>query len=124
MTPAQRIEAYVRLRDYKKKCEDDFKKAMERTNQAMEKLGNELLQDLETSGAQSLACGSGTAYKSVEFSVSVEDREAFMKFVKAGSWDAIDIKANKSFVRDCLERGEIVPGVKTTQFAKVGVRRS
>ncbi len=124
MTPAQRVEAYIRLRDYKKQCEEKFKKAMERTNQAMEKLGNEMLQDLDTSGAQSLACSAGTVYRSVELSVTVEDREAFMKFVKAGGWDALDVKANKTFVRDCLENGQFVPGVKTTQFAKVGVRRS
>ena len=125
MTPAQRIEAYVRLRDYKKQQQEAFAKSMERTNQAMQLLENQLLQDLDASGAQSLACGAGTVYRTIQLSATVEDREEFMKHVRAhDNWDILDVKANKTAVREILEAGGSVPGVKITQYAQVGIRRA
>lgn len=125
MTPAQRVEAYIKLRDFKQKAEEDFKKSLTRVNEAMQRLENELLGDLNTNGADSLACPAGTVYRRRELSASVEDRNKFIEFVNGeGGWDALDVRANKTYVKERIEAGEPVPGVKVSQIDKVGIRRS
>jgi hypothetical protein len=126
LTPAERVAAYVRLRDYKRAAEEEFKKSLSRVVEAMNKLEAELLNDLDTVGGNSLACDGGTVYKRIELSATVENREAFLGYCADNSvWEAMDIKANKTFVKDFMERnGASLPGVKVTQMATVGVRRS
>lgn len=126
LTPAERVAAYIRLRDYKKAAEEEFKNSLKRVNDAMEKLEGELLNDLNASGANSLSCDAGTVYKNTQLSATVENREAFREYVvKNDLWEAMDIKANKTFVKEFMEReGTPLPGVKVTQIATVGVRRS
>ena len=126
LTPAERVAAYIRLRDYKKAAEEEFKKSLKRVIDAMEKLEVELLNDLNASGANSLSCDAGTVYKNTQFSATVENREAFREYVvKNDLWEAMDIRANKTFVKEFMEReGTPLPGVKVTQIATVGVRRS
>lgn len=126
MTPAQKVAAYIRLRDYKKAAEDEFKKSLQRTLDAMEKLEAEMLDHLNTTGAKSLACDDGTVYKNIQVSATVENREAFREYVQAHDlWEAMDIRANKTFVREFMEKtGTPLPGVKVTSIATVGVRRS
>lgn len=126
LTPAEKVAAYIRLRDYKAQAEEEFKKSMQRVYDGMGKLENELLQDLRDCGADSLACPAGTVYQNTQMSASVENRDAFMNHVrKNGLWEALDVKANKTFIRDYMtEHAEVFPGVKVSQRATVGVRRS
>ena len=126
LTPAERVAAYIRLRDYKKAAEEEFKNSLKRVIDAMEKLESELLNDLNASGANSLSCDAGTVYKNTQLSATVENREAFREYVvKNDLWEAMDIRANKTFVKEFMEReGTPLPGVKVTQIATVGVRRS
>lgn len=126
LTPAEKVAAYIYLRDHKKAAEDEFKKSLERTTQAMEKLEGELLQHLQETGAQSLACEAGTVYRNTQLNATVENRDDFLKFInKHKAWEALDVKANKTFVREYMEEhGDVIPGVKVTQRATVGVRRS
>lgn len=125
MTPAQKVAAYIKLRDYKKAAEEEFKNSLKRTNDAMEKLEGDLLNHLNETGANSLACDEGTVYKNVQVSATVENREVFRAYIEENDlWEAADIRANKTFVRDFMDRmGTPVPGVKVTQVATVGVRR-
>jgi hypothetical protein len=127
MTPADMVSHYIRLRDYKKAADEEYKKSMERVNQAMDKLESQLLAHLQETGAQSLACAQGTVYRNTQYSASVESRDTFMEWVLADPerLEALDVKANKTFVKDMAnEKGEVPPGVKFTQMHTVGVRRS
>lgn len=126
LTPAEKVAAYIRLRDYKAQAEEEFKKSMKRVYDGMDKLENELLQDLRDLGADSLACPQGTVYQNTQMSTTVENRDAFMDHVRAHDlWEALDVKANKTFIRDYMtEHAEAFPGVKVSQRATVGVRRS
>lgn len=126
LTPAQMVAAYIKLRDYKKAAEDEFKKSMSRTVEAMEKLEATLLDQLNQTGANSLSCDDGTVYRNMQMSATVENREAFREYVQAHDlWEAMDIRANKTFVKEFMERnGTPLPGIKVTQLATVGVRRS
>lgn len=125
MTPAEKVAAYIKLRDFKKNAEDEFKKSMERPNAAMDKIEAELLDELNKTGADSISCPQGTVYKNTQVSTTVEDRITFLKWLRAGGeWDAADIKGNKTFIKEYAEKnGELPPGVKMTQMATVGIRR-
>ncbi len=123
--PAALVEMYIALRDAKKKADDEFKKSMERTNQGLEKLENLLLAKLQELDCDSLACKSGTVYRNTQNSATVEDKEAFREWLlKNGEWAAADMRANKAVVREMLEAGKEVPGVKFTSILTVGVRRA
>lgn len=125
LTPGQLVEAYVKLRDHKKQAEEAFKKSLERTIQAMDKIEAMLLDALNVAGADSLACPGGTAYKNTQTSATVKNRDAFLKHViEHEAWDGLDVKANKTYVKEYIaETGETVPGVEVTEILTVGVRR-
>lgn len=126
LTPAQKVAAFIKLRDYKKAAEDEFRLSLQRTVDAMAKLEAEMLDYLNTSGANSLSCDDGTVYKNTQMSATVENREAFKDYcIEHDLWEAMDIRANKTFVREFMEKnGTPLPGVKVTTIATVGVRRS
>lgn len=123
-TPAEMVRQYITLRDHKKAADAEFKKSMERVNLAMQRLEGELLQHLQDTGADSLACEAGTVYRNTQNSATVKDVGAFREWVvEHDNWDAVDLRANKVAIQQLLEDGIEVPGVKFTSVHTVGVRR-
>jgi hypothetical protein len=125
MTLADKIANYITIRDYKKKADDQFKKAMEKPNAALAKLEAEILGELDAAGIQSSnAKGVGTAYVRVATSMTTESRDDLLKWaVKNRELDALDIRPNKTIIQEKLAKGEVVPGVKITQTRLIGVRK-
>lgn len=125
-TPAELVEAYIMLRDKKEAAQAEFKKSLETTNKIMETLEGILLQRLEELGVDSLtAKGIGTVYRNTQDSCSVQDKATFKEWVEeTGNWDVVDMRANKTIVRDMLNKGEQVPGVKFSSIHTVGIRRA
>lgn len=125
MTPAAMVENYIKLRDYKKAAEDEFKKSLERVVQGMDKLESMILAHLNDTGLENIKCEAGTAYRKTDYSATVKDRDAFLKFIQeSGLWDLLDARANKKFVREFTEKTAMVPGVDLSSISSVGVRRS
>jgi hypothetical protein len=122
MNTQEKIEAYIRLRNHKKQAKEEFEKSLEKVNAAMEVLENQLLADLNELGSESVRSKSGTVYKRVETSVSVEDKEAFRAFAEEYGPEIMDVRANKTVVRELTESGVTVPGVKITSTTLIGVR--
>lgn len=125
-TPAELVEAYIKLRDKKEAANAEFKKSLEATNQVMTMLEGLLLTKLEELGVDSLSAkGIGTVYRNTSDSATVQDRQMFREWVEATcNWEAVDLRANKTVVRDMLNKGEAVPGVKFTSTHTVGIRRA
>lgn len=124
-TPAEMVELYIKLRDHKKAAEDEFHNSMERTRLGMEKLESMILAHLNDNGLDNIKCAAGTAYRKTEYSATVKDREAFLKFIQeSGLWDLLDARANKKFTREYTEKVAMVPGVEMSSISNVGVRRS
>ena len=122
--PQERIDSYVKLRDYKKEADALFKKSMERVNQAMTKLEGQLAKDLEDSGGTSLSGASGVVYFTTKSTASVKDRDEFLKFVfQTKNLELLDVRANKKIVRELGAEGTAVPGVTYTEIRQIGVRR-
>jgi len=125
MSPGNATEMYIKLRDTKKEKDEAHKESLKKLVMAMDRIEAGLLEFLNTSGAQSIASAAGTAYKSTKVSASVEDKNAFMAFVKeTEQFEALDVKANTTFVKDYMEDNqEAPPGVKVSQMNTIGVQR-
>jgi len=124
-TPAELVEAYIKLRDKKEAAQAEFKKSLEGTNKIMGMLEGILLEKLQELGVDSLSAkGIGVVYRNTQHSATVEDKAAFREFVEStNNWDVCDLRANKVAVREMLEAGDPVPGVKFTSVHTVGIRR-
>ena len=124
-TLAKKVEQFIKLRDHKTTAKKEFDKSMERINQAIDKLEGEILGSLQEQGLKNIKTDAGTAYQNTMSSASVNDREAFEEWAeKTGNRGAMDIRANKKAIRELLDEGVNVPGVKYSERVTIGVRRS
>lgn len=126
LKPSQMVALYVKCRDELKVRNDAHKQSVQKIVDVMTKLEGLMLEHLNQTGADSLASPAGTVYKRTETSCTVEDKTAFEEWARdQDSWDALDVKANKTAVKALIDAGKpLPPGVKVTQVALVGVRRS
>ncbi len=124
-TPQDRVKNFVRLRDYKKAADAEFKRSMKRVNDAMAKLEGELMKDLAASGGNSISGEAGVVYIKTVSTATVKDRSEFLRFALSSTenLEALDVRANKKIVRELAEKGTVVPGVNYTELKSVGVRR-
>jgi hypothetical protein len=120
------VEKYVKIRDKKAEIAAEQKKVMERINGALKKLEAAMMQEMQTAGAESIRTAAGTCYVSTKTTAKVQDREAFLDFVREnGAWDFIESRANPKAVEEYVgEHEELPPGVTTTRYSSVNVRRA
>jgi len=120
------VEKYVQLRDKKAELDKAHKEKMAKFNDAMKELESRLLDNLNTMGVESARTPNGTAYRTVRSSVKVEDRDAFLQFVKEnGQWEFLESRANKPAVENYLEeQEELPPGLTINRQSVVNIRRS
>lgn len=122
----KRVGQYVQLRDKIKELDDAHKEGMKPYREALEKLGNILLNHLNDMNAESIKASAGTFFKTTKKSASLDDPEAFMRFVTTnGFFDMLDRKANVTAVEEFIEANKTLPpGVKFSTRVEVNVRRS
>ena len=120
------VDKYVQLRDKKSELDTAHKERMAKYNHAMKELESRLLDQLNTLGVESARTPSGTAYRSIRSSVKVDDRDAFISFVRDNDgWDFVESRPNKSAVESYLEeQQELPPGVSMIGKFVVKIRRS
>ena len=124
MTLDQMIENYVKIRDAKAEAKKAFDKETERMTQAMVKLEGMFTKQLDDLGVESFRSEHGTVFKKLRSSVSIADRDEFYQWaVSNDELGAIDMKANAKAVRELLQKGTQVPGVKYSESYQIGVRR-
>ena len=124
LTTAQKIETYLKLRDHKEAANKEFKKSMERVNQAMEVLEGELLKAMQDDGENSKTTDDGTVYIRVVSNMKTTDRDAFLKYcLQNKELDLMDIRPNRSVMKEKMEKGEHVDGVDVTSTQLIGVRK-
>lgn len=120
------VGKYIELRDKIKSLDDTHKETMKPYREALDTLNNMLLGHLNEVKTDSAKTANGTVYKTVKKSASLEDPDAFMKYViDNNAWDLMDRKANAVAVEDFIKANQTTPpGVKFTTRHEVGVRRS
>lgn len=120
------VAAYVRLRDQKAELKAQQAEVMKPYDEALAKLEAEALQILSDTGVESMKTSAGTVYKSVATSATVQDKSAFMGYIKEHqAFDLLDVRANKTAVQDFVtENQDTPPGVVIRREMKVGFRRA
>lgn len=120
------VAAYVRLRDQKSELKAQQAEAMKPYDEALAKLEAEALQILSDTGVESMKTSAGTVYKSVATSATVQDKSAFMDYIREHlAFDLLDVRANKTAVQDFVtENQDTPPGVVIRREMKVGFRRA
>lgn len=127
ITDAQLVEKYLALKAKVASMSEAFDAQVKPYKDGMATIENALLALLNERGADNTKTENGTAYKSTLLNVKVIDQAAFLKFCteQGGSAEMMDIKALKDPVKDWIEEtGNPPPGVETSQFVRVNVRRS
>lgn len=120
------VAAYVRLRDQKAELKAQQAEVMKPYDEALAKLEAEALQILSDTGVESMKTSAGTVYKSVATSATVQDKSAFMDYIREHlAFDLLDVRANKTAVQDFVtENQDTPPGVVIRREMKVGFRRA
>lgn len=116
---------YVELRDKIAEMKAKLKEDLKPYQKGIEDLDAILLKALQDQGAKSIVTASGTVYQRTERSATIKDKIAFIDFISGGShWDLVDWRANKVNVFDYEQENNVaVPGVNTSAFMTIGVRR-
>lgn len=122
----KRALQYVQLRDMiaaKKKQQKEELKPLE---DMLDKLNSILLGYLNSTNQNSANTDGGTVYRTLKYSATLADGDAFMRHViGTESWDLLDRKANKTAVKEFIEKNNAPPpGVNYTSEYEVGVRRA
>ena len=114
------IEYYIQLRDRKKDMQARHKQELEPIEGGLMKLEAMLQARLDEMGVDKMGGDTGTVFTKVNTSVTVEDWESVVNYVKSNdAFDLLDRRVNKSAAQ---ERGD-VPGLRTSQMKTVQVRR-
>jgi len=121
----QLIDKYIQLRDRKSEIKERYETAVAQIDEAMEKVENVILAHLNQHNVDSVAGSTGTAFKQSVTSATVQDRDAFMAYVRENdAWHLLDARANKTAVAEYKRDKEAIPpGVNWREEIVVRVRR-
>lgn len=124
--PSELIQEYIHLRDGKKAAEDAIKTWLNNNfNHRMDRIETELMAFLNDAKSDSVKSEHGTAFKRTETSVTVANSSEFSRFVISEElWELIDFRANKTAVKEYLEKTEALPpGVNLSAVTVLSVRK-
>lgn len=116
LTEGEKIDVYVQLREHKQAAEKEFKKSMERVNEAMAKIEADLLEAFEQRGVTSSKGKSGgTAFVKRRSNFKTVDRDAFLKYCfRHKNLELMDVRPNRTVMSELLEEGVVVDGVESS----------
>jgi hypothetical protein len=115
----------VALRDKIKSLNDANKLAMKPYNEMADKMDALMLARLDELGLDSASTEHGTIFPLERWSASAEDPAAFKDYcLENDEWELADIKPNITAIREYLAKNQTLPpGVKTSVFRDLGLRR-
>lgn len=125
-TDEQLIAKHFELEAVLKRREEDRDKEDKAFKDAIVTIKAVLQQRLIERGANHTATDSGTAYLSDILNVKVTDRAEFIKYAMNGGEDMLLASAQKDAVKTYMQmhEGQNPPGVETSVFTKLNIRRS
>lgn len=124
MTPAALIEKYIALRNKKADIEKRHSAELLPYNEVMGRIENELLLHLQSTKLDSVAGPSGTAYKQLNTSVTVDDWARTLPYIKDNDlWDLLEARVAKRATLETIEETKkMIPGVRISQVQVLRVR--
>jgi hypothetical protein len=81
---------------------------------------------MQATGLENLPGGGGTAYRTTRTSVTVDDWDTFLGWVREhNAWHTLERRASKLAVEEYLEeQQELPPGLSLARAVAVNVRKS
>lgn len=121
----ERVQQYITVRDAIKHMDEEHEKKKAPFVTVLKELEGRLSKFLADNKVQHVATANGTCYRSVRYTASLADPEAFMNFVITNQkFDLLDRRANSTAVRDYIESNNAPPpGCNLNAIESVGVRR-
>ena len=87
----QLVDKYIRIRDKKAEVQKTQKAELARFDEALHTIERVFLTFMQENNVDSLNTNHGTAYKRVQTSCTIADRDAFLNFVREGdNWAFAD----------------------------------
>jgi phosphopantetheine adenylyltransferase len=120
------VDAYVKLRDRKAQLKKEHDAKVAPIAEKMAQIEAFLLTQAKNQGVQSFKTEAGTAYKSQDTSVTVADKDAYLRFINENNfWHGLDVKANKTAVIEYMAEhdGDLPPGLNYRAEDVINVRR-
>ena len=119
------IDKFVLLRDRKREIEANHKAELVPYDRLMDEIGAKLLQYMQDNSFDHVAAPGGTAYQTTKNSATIRDAAAFREYViEQEMFDLVDWRANAKAVFNFItDQGYIPPGLNTSSYTKVLVRR-
>jgi hypothetical protein len=118
---------YILLRDAKSKLKKAYEEKAAKIDALMGEIGSRLEGYMLSAGpdVKSVKTACGTFYKSVRYTASIADGQAFMDFVKRNEvWQLLDRRANAKECQKYMAQERVpVPGVNLSALVTIGVRR-
>lgn len=128
MTPSQLVKAYIALREKKAALKKQYDEQVAAIESAQGKVEAALLSAMTEMGVESLRTENGTAYVTLQTSVTVADQDAFKEFClrQDDPFEFVDVRASKSAVLAFKEAtgGNLPPGVNYRATRAVNFRAS
>jgi nanoRNase/pAp phosphatase (c-di-AMP/oligoRNAs hydrolase) len=121
------VATYVELRDEKAKIKKEAEEQMAKVKVVMDKIEAKVLHHFNETGQNSAATPSGTAYKSLQTSITVADWNSTLPWIQEhGMWQMLDARVNKTAIEEYrrANEGAIPPGVNLREELTINVRRS
>lgn len=125
-TLAEKVDAYVQIRDYIEGQEKIVSAALAPYREAMQILQNQLLELMDKEGVDNIKTPNGTAYRKIADRVVVEDWSQTLRHIIAmEAWELLERRVNPTAAKDHMEvNGEAVPGCKHNRAYVVQIRRA
>jgi hypothetical protein len=126
MTLADKVNAYLALRDKLHALNEEHKKREGEIKEVMARLERDFMTALDETGLDSLKAPSGTVYRSTRGYASAADPKTFFDFaMSTGRFELMDIRPNTTEVAAYIEAtGEPPPGVTYRTVVNIHVRKS
>lgn len=124
-TIGEMIAQHQSLKAHVEKETEAFSQAIKPYGDAMQVIEQCILGELDKQGLKNFKSNHGTAYKSVTMSAKVDNRDAFLQFVKLDNWSFLDARVLKGPVEEFIEaHKQSPPGIAVSYNAKCNIRKS
>jgi urease accessory protein UreF len=122
---SQVVEKYIALRNKKAEMKAAYDASVKEIDDALERVENFLLKQMQETGVDTFGSSAGVAYKSTKTSATVADWDATLKFIRDNQeWSALERRINKEFVKAYKEaNNDLPPGVNWREEVSVNVRK-
>jgi len=122
---AQVVEKYIALRNKKAELKAAYTESVKGIDDAMERVENFLLKQMQDLGVDSFSSPLGTAYKSTQTSATVADWDMVLNHVRENeAWSMLKRDVSKEYVKAYKEQhDDLPPGINWREETSVNIRK-